>query len=145
MVILRRMESSTRNSPVHLARSRKAKASRSISPSRPPISSPSASALKPRPSPLKPSSTNTARLQPKPLTCKVDSCRMNKSTALVLCSVLVALAAQARPLMTDRDFAGLKGKVHQVSHGNQMPSMQDKSAYGESETYDEQGNLTARL
>jgi len=70
---------------------------------------------------------------------------MNKSSALVLCSVLVALAAQARPLMTDRDFAGLKGKVHQVSHGNQMPSMQDKSAYGESETYDEQGNLIARV
>jgi len=70
---------------------------------------------------------------------------MNKSTALVLCSVLVALAAQARPLMTDRDFAGLKGKVHQVSHGNQMPSMQDKSAYGESETYDEEGNLIARV
>jgi len=70
---------------------------------------------------------------------------MNKSTALVLCSVLAALTARAQPLKTDRDFDGLKGKVHQVSHGNQMPSGQDKSHSGESETYDEKGNLIARV
>jgi len=71
---------------------------------------------------------------------------MNRSIALVLCSVLVvAMAARAQPPKSDRDFDGLKGKVHQVSHGNQVPSMQDKSAYGESETYDEQGNLIARV
>jgi hypothetical protein len=70
---------------------------------------------------------------------------MNKSTVLVLCSALFAGAARALPPKTDRDFDGLKGKVHQVSHGNLMPSMQDKSANGESETYDEQGNLIASI
>ena len=70
---------------------------------------------------------------------------MNKSIVLVLGSVLAALGAQARPAMSDRDCDGLKGKVHQVSHGNQMPSMQDKSHYGESLTYDEQGNLIASV
>jgi hypothetical protein len=70
---------------------------------------------------------------------------MNKSTALALCSVVVALSAQAESPRSDRDFDGLKGKVHQVNHGNQVPSMQDKSAYGESETYDEQGNLIAHV
>jgi YD repeat-containing protein len=70
---------------------------------------------------------------------------MNKSTLLVLCSVVVAMTARAQPLKTDRDFDRLKGKVHQVSHGNQMPSMQDKSHSGESETYDKQGNLIASV
>ena len=70
---------------------------------------------------------------------------MNKSIALVLCSALAALVAEARPPQSDRDFDGLKGKVHQVSHGNQMPSLQDKSHSGESETYDEQGNLIATV
>lgn len=68
---------------------------------------------------------------------------MNKSIALALCSVVAALSAHAESPKPDRDFDGLKGKVHQVSHGNQMPSLQDKSAYGKSETYDEQGNLIA--
>ena len=88
---------------------------------------------------------NTALLQPKPLTCKLGSCNMNKSTVLVLCSVVAALAARAEPLKTDRDFDRLKGKVHQVSHGNLMPSMRDKSTNGESETYDERGNLIANV
>lgn len=69
----------------------------------------------------------------------------NKLIALVLGSVLAALAVQAQPPKSDRDFDGLKGKVHQMSHGNQMPSMQDKSHDGESETYDEQGNLIASV
>lgn len=67
-------------------------------------------------------------------------CKMNKSIALALCSVVAVLSAQAESLSSDRDFDGLKGKVHEVNHGNQVPSMQDKSAYGKSETYDEQGN-----
>jgi hypothetical protein len=70
---------------------------------------------------------------------------MNKSIVLMLAGVLAALAAQARPVSSDRDCDGLKGKVHQVSHGNQMPSTQDKSHSGESETYDEQGNLIATV
>ena len=70
---------------------------------------------------------------------------MNKSIVLVLCSVLAALAADGQPPKSDRDFDRLKGKVHQVSHGNQMPSMQGKSHSGESETYDEQGNLIASV
>src|ERR1700722_9539559 len=139
------MESSTRNSPARLARCQKARPSRSTSPLKRPISSPSASASKPRRSPLKPSFMNTALLQPKPLTCKLGSCNMNKSTVLVLCSVVAALAARAEPLKTDRDFDRLKGKVHQVSHGNLMPSMRDKSTNGESETYDERGNLIANV
>ncbi len=68
---------------------------------------------------------------------------MNKSTVLLLCSVIVALAAQAEQPKSDRDFDGLKGKVHQVSHGGLMPSMQEKSTNGKSETYDEPGNLIA--
>ena len=74
-----------------------------------------------------------------------SSCKMNKSFVLVLGGVLTALVAQAQPAKSDRDFDGLKGKVHQVSHGNHMPSMQDKSHHGESETYDEQGNLIATV
>ncbi len=70
---------------------------------------------------------------------------MKKSTALVLCTALATVAAQAQPPKSDRDFDGLKGKVHQVSHGNLMPSMQDKLHSGESETYDEQGNLVATV
>ena len=72
-------------------------------------------------------------------------CNMNKSFALVLCSVSIAVAAQAEPPKSDRDCDGFKGKVHQVSHGNQMPSVQDKTHSGESETYDEQGNLIASV
>jgi hypothetical protein len=67
--------------------------------------------------------------------------KMNKSIALALCSVVAVLSARAESPKPDRDFDGLKGKVHQVGQGNQIPSMQDKSAYGKSETYDEQGNL----
>ncbi len=70
---------------------------------------------------------------------------MNKSTVLVLCSVIAALSARASSPKSDRDFDGLKGKVHEVSHGKLMPSMEDKSHYGESETYDEQGNLIATM
>jgi hypothetical protein len=70
---------------------------------------------------------------------------MNKSIALALCSVVAALSARAESPNTDRDFDGLKGKVHQVGHGNQVPSLQDKSANGESETYDEPGNLIAHV
>jgi len=70
---------------------------------------------------------------------------MTKSTVLVLCGVFATLTAQASSPKSDCDFDGLKGKVHQVSHGNQMPSMEDKSHYGESETYDEQGNLIATV
>jgi hypothetical protein len=70
---------------------------------------------------------------------------MNKSTVLVLCSIVAALTVQAQPTKSDRDFDGLKGKVHQVSHGGLMPSVQGKSANGKSETYDEAGNLTASL
>jgi YD repeat-containing protein len=67
------------------------------------------------------------------------------SIALAFCSIVAVLSAQAEPPKSDRDFDGLKGKVHQVNHGNQMPSMQDRSVYGKSETYDEQGNLIARV
>jgi YD repeat-containing protein len=70
---------------------------------------------------------------------------MNKSIALALCSALAAVVAQAEPPKPDRDFDGLKGKVHQVSHGNQIPSLQDKSTNGKSETYDEEGNLIATV
>jgi hypothetical protein len=88
---------------------------------------------------------NIVLLQRKPLTCKLGSCNMNKSTVLVLCSALFAGAARAQPTKSDRDFDGLKGKVHQVSHGNQMPFVQDRTRSGESETYDEQGNLIASV
>ena len=70
---------------------------------------------------------------------------MNKSTVLVLCSVVAALSARASSPKPDRDFDGLKGKVHQVSHGKLMPSMEDKSSHGKSETYDEQGNRIATM
>ena len=64
---------------------------------------------------------------------------------LVLCSVVVALTTQAQQPKSDRDFDGLKGKVHQVSHGDLMPSMQEKSTNGKSEIYDEAGNLIASV
>ncbi len=70
---------------------------------------------------------------------------MNKLIVLVLCGVLAALTAQAQPPKSDRDFDGLKGKVHQVTRGSLMPSAPEKSNSGESQTYDEQGNLTASI
>ena len=65
---------------------------------------------------------NTVLLQPKPLTCKLGFLQMNKIIVLLLCSVLVVRSVHAQPVKTDREFDGLKGKVHQVSHDNLMPS-----------------------
>ena len=70
---------------------------------------------------------------------------MYKSLALVFALVLISIAAQAAAPKSDREFAGLRGRVHQVNHGNPAPLIQDDSHPGESETYDEAGNLIATV
>ncbi len=70
---------------------------------------------------------------------------MYKSLTFVFALVMISIAFQSAPQESYREFAGLKGKVHQVSHGNQSPALQDVSHTGESETYDEVGNLIATV